>query len=253
MRPPRPSLPPDLRRRVLFRLAAYSLILGFMALWLVRTREAARRAPAASPALAASQAALHAAVLALDDAERAAAEHFWGPELLAQRHGVVIERLWDSLNAATNALATLAAWPAGTVTLPRWGGPVPLGQGILEQPPLGPGPRVNEPAAALRAVLESGWRLDRSEWRHVRFAPGPPARSTVELALELSRADPEERVSLSGPLGIEWAGAAPEGASHGGPFMAAVDASQLVLRRRAGPPPFREVFFRTLEPFARTQ
>lgn len=253
MRPPRPSsLPPDLRRRVLFRLAAYSLILGFLAIWLVRTREAARRAPAPA-APSASQAALHAAVLALDEAERAAAELFWGPELLAQRHGVAIERLWDALNASTNALATLAAWRAGMVTLPRWREAVPLGQEILEQTPLGPGPRVNGAAAAARAFLEAGWRLDRSEWRHVRFSPGPPARSTVELALELSRPTPEERVSLAGPLEIEWSPAPPEAAPDGEPFMAAVDATQLVLRRRAGPPPFRQIFFQAFEPFARTQ
>lgn len=245
----------SIRGRIRLRLAVYGLILAVLALGLFRARDTARPAPPARPAVT-NAAVPTAAVLALEDAERAAAERFWGPELLARPHGAVIGRLWDGLNAAPAGLEALAAWPVGTVALPEWRGPVARGQGIVEHAPDGGGVRVDDFSATVRTWIARGWRLDRSEWRHVGFAPGPPARSTVELALELSRTSAEERASLTGPLFITWAAPGAEGGLSSLPggelAMADVDASQLVLRRRAGPPPFREAAFKVIEPFART-
>ncbi|MFN0066069.1 MAG: FG-GAP-like repeat-containing protein [Limisphaerales bacterium] len=247
MRPTEPPADADLRSRIRLRLVVYGVILTVMAFWLHRTRQAAIQPPPARPA-ATNDAAFHAAVLALDNAERAAAVRYWGPEFTARRHGVVIERLWDGLNAAPAALEAMAAWPVGGVTLPEWGGPVAVGQGIVEHAPAG-GARVDDFATVVRSRIALGWRLDRSEWRHIGFAAGPPARSTVELALEFSRTNAGERVSLTGPLIITWSVAGAEGAE---PEMADADASRLVLHRRAGPPPFREIAFKVLGPLART-
>src|SRR5437762_266452 len=59
-------------------------------------------------------------IAALEAKERKLDETVWAREILAQECGRTIESLWDSLNAATNKLGLVAAFPVGEMVLGKW-------------------------------------------------------------------------------------------------------------------------------------
>jgi hypothetical protein len=235
-----------LRDRVKLRLAVYALILAVLGVLLLRARREAATAPARPPAGAAPPAEVVQAALALEARERAAAEQHWARELLAQRHGDVLDALWNALNSAPRPLETPAARPAGEVRLPAAWRAEALPLGVTRLASAG-GVQAVAWSNWLAGRAAAGWTLAQSEWRHVAFTPGPPAASEVELALDLVRAAPPERASVTGRLRVTWA----EGA-EGAPAIARADASGLAVLHRAGPPVFREAAFHALAPFGRT-
>src|SRR6266853_568760 len=61
----------------------------------------------------------------LETREREADKTVWAKEMLAQRCGRTFESLWDAVNAATNKLSLLAAFPVNEILLGSWGAPRP--------------------------------------------------------------------------------------------------------------------------------
>src|ERR1041385_2437364 len=84
-----------------------ALLVLAAALFLVRTQKLSVRDNKPE-----DKAALTNAVKALAEQESALAQKYWGPELLAQKHGAVFERLWDALNSASNKFAVLKEFRA---------------------------------------------------------------------------------------------------------------------------------------------
>src|SRR5438105_4738355 len=66
----------------------------------------------------------------LDAREAEADRTFWVKEILAQNCGRTIEELWDTINAGSNKLDCLAAFPVQEAVLPQWGPIQVLGHSI---------------------------------------------------------------------------------------------------------------------------
>src|SRR4051812_22310302 len=62
-----------------------------------------------------SKASLTNALISLVEHEAAMAQKHWGPELLAEKHGAVFERLWDAINSASNKFAVVKDFAAPKV------------------------------------------------------------------------------------------------------------------------------------------
>lgn len=229
------------------------LLLGVTAAaWWVR-----QRAPSARPPAGPSATNLLAALLALEAREAAAEQTVWAIELQAQRHGRLLEDLWDALNRATNRWTVLAAFDPGELLLPTFAAPSPGPHGIQSFVPRSDLPAPVLTSAAWRdwvlARGEEGWQLDSVEFRHTRFIPatnGLPANSRFSFRAHLHRpptnpALPETRAALEGELHVLWAPAGTEDAS---PVPRRVDARQVRLNTRAGPPGFVEMLQETVSP-----
>jgi hypothetical protein len=178
---------------------------------------------------------------ALQRREAAIAETIWAPELLAQRHGRIFDRLWNDLNRSDDGVAILSEFPLREILLPRL---TKSGQLAARIDLLEPSGREALDGAGWREWLEArrveGWRIASIEFRHVAFDPpaeGNPARSRLSFRGHFERHSPEERAVLTGDLMVRWAVAdVPEAP----PEVDQLDASQLTLKTRAGAPPFRE-------------
>ncbi|MCP5528298.1 MAG: CRTAC1 family protein [Verrucomicrobiales bacterium] len=188
-------------------------------------------------------------VVALERREAAMAEEFWAPELLAQRHARVFEELWNELNSAPDDWAVLARFAVETVLLPR--------PAVVETLPHGirvsrGGDRRQLDFAEWRVWLAAraveGWELGPIEFRHLAFDPASgsaPARSRFGFRAHLRRPDPEERALLTGDFEVTWSVTeSPEAL----PRVAGIDAGGVGLKRRAGPPPFREILNTRITP-----
>ena len=235
------------------------LLVAGAAFWFRHRAPASPPSPSrARPPAARDDRQLLAELRALEARERQMDETVWAPERRAERHGRLFVRLWDALNHGDDDATTLAAFPLETIRLPRFGAPETLPHGIRRHRPAGEGRALSaaEWRAWARARAAEGWRLEHVEFRHHQFdlrPDGAPARSVFAFRAHLFRparaaagsgsptAAPELRVLLTGRLNVEWA----EGEA---PAVRRLDASDLTLLRRAGPPPFRRTLFAEVAP-----
>ncbi len=220
--------------------------------WWIRQHPPARHP---SPPPAATN--LLAALLALEAREAAAAQSVWAPEMQAQRHGRVFDDLWDALHRATNRWAVLTGFDPGELLLPRFESPRSWPHGIESFDPATASAATALTPAAWRdwvgARAGEGWQLDALEFRHIRFTPatnGQPAASRFGFRAHLHRrpadaARPETRATVEGELEVLWDHAGDEEAP---PAPRRVDARQVRLRTRTGPPGFVEVLRETVSP-----
>ncbi len=164
----------------------------------------------------------------------------WAAEMVAERCGSVLDDLWDALNAATNKWAVASAVRAGEWVLPAWNGLREAGHGIRIRSPMGEGMRL-DPANWRQSVAtweREGWCIANVEFRHVRFDPGVAGRSLhsdVRASVHLTNGLTDQRAMLTGLVGVDWSDAARRG---GPPEPRLIDARDVVLRIREGPPPF---------------
>jgi hypothetical protein len=201
----------------------------------------------------------------LEIRENEADKSFWSKEMLAQECARTIESLWDSLNATSNKLELLGAFPVGEVVLPEWGQLQRLPHGIELRQGGTPGPTLSADQwhAYVEEAVRTGWRLDNIEFRHSRFdtdAKGEPLQSVFYFAARLSRDDREARMDPSplrrgegesvkaramveGDLAIDWG---PKQAGEEFPSVKRVDASRLTLTTRNGAPFFRPILNETI-------
>lgn len=191
-----------------------------------------------------------AGAAALEEQEQRAAQTYWGPELLAQRHGQTIEALWDSLNAASNKFSLLAALPFEELRIPTYDTRHSLAHGVLSFPP--ESPEIVLTPVAWRELLarldRTGWHADQFEFRQVAFDPPTPthqARSRFDFSAHLTCKGEAARACLRGELGIVWQ---PDIATNRPPGISHLDASQLTLWRHDGPPWFVPVLRESIVP-----
>jgi hypothetical protein len=193
-------------------------------------------------------------VLALERREQALDETLWAPDLLAQRCGLVIEDLWDSLNTATDRWAVLERIDIPELGLPELGPARSLPHGVAIRQPAGGGQAAGRERwpALLAAARQAGWAIAQVEFRHNRFeidARGVPRSSRYGFAAHLTNRQTGQRAALSGDLAIGWIGASRADAP---PAIGVLDASRLVWSERTGPPPFELAFEETVQPVAGT-
>jgi enediyne biosynthesis protein E4 len=186
----------------------------------------------------------------LEAREREWNRTIWAKEILAQDCGRIFDELWDAINAATNKLAVVTAFPVGEVVLGRWRDPERFRHGIERRESDGPGPVLgpDEWRALMEDVQSNGWELGEVELRHNRFeldADRQPARSTVYVAAQLMRREQEDRAILEGDLIVDWE---PVSDRMEPAVVRRIDASRLELRTRTGAVPFRETVVDRIDP-----
>lgn len=219
-------------------------------LWLRRQADAPASWPDEATPSGRISREMAARLTALEARERHVAETFWARELLAQQCGRSFEALWDAINAATNKLAPVAAFPVGEITLGQWTRRQPLPHGIELRESVGAGRRLS--AERWRSWVEefarAGWRLEQIEFRHNRFETddaGQPKTSRFYCAAHLTNPTAKERAVVEGDLGVDWGQPQPDGS---GCEVRAIDASGLTLKTRRGDPPFQPILVERLEP-----
>jgi hypothetical protein len=221
--------------------------------WLRLTRDVAFNSEdEAAPSGQVSQ-ELAARLATLEAQERHMAETVWAKEVLAQECGRTFEDLWDSVNAATNKLALIAAFPVGEITLGRWTARQQLPHGIELRQSVGSGPRLS--AEGWRGFVEefarAGWQLEQIEFRHRRFDPddaGQPMTSRFYCAAHLTNPKAGARAVVEGDLEVAWGPPLGEGPGF---KVRAIDARGLALKTRQGEPPFQPILAERIEPLAK--
>ncbi|MDA1275625.1 MAG: CRTAC1 family protein [Verrucomicrobia bacterium] len=193
---------------------------------------------------------LAAQVSALEAREQNVNETAWKQEMLAQECGGVFEALWDSVNAATNKLNVIAAFPVGQVLLGNWESRVFLPHGIQIREPKSVGAVLSmvEWQNLVEGFDRAGWQLVQVEFRHNRFETdegGSPSQSSFYFSAHLNHPDNLERVVLEGNLVVEWAAA---GLAEAPWEIERIDASNLEIKTRRGAPPFQLILSEAISP-----
>ncbi|MFN0069259.1 MAG: CRTAC1 family protein [Limisphaerales bacterium] len=241
------------RLRLVFLLSLLLLAIG-VALWRRDVRTASRgAAPQPAPATAArsglTEPALLPQLLALEAGRAEVDRSVWAAELEADRHEAPFNGLWDSLRRSADPLELLSRFPFGVLTLGQAGPAQRLSHDIRLHRFAGSGTTV-APAEWRRRIAawrHEGWRLDGSEWRHVRFEPATngPARSVFTVELHLEQPSALRRAIVRGRLRVEWAALA---TASDPPFPQSITADETVIYERAGPPLFEPAVRETVVP-----
>lgn len=190
----------------------------------------------------------------LEAREAGADRTVWSKEMMAEHCGRTIEALWDSLNATTNKLQCLAAFPVAEVVLPDWKTAQPLSHGIELREGATSGRTLSTAQWRQRVeeISREGWQLDNIEFRHNRFetdAQGQPGESHFYFAARLTQAAQSQRALIEGELLVNWTNQ-PRG--QAAPEVRRVDATGLQLKTRTGEPFFEEILHETITPAAKT-
>jgi enediyne biosynthesis protein E4 len=220
------------------------------ALLVVRSRQ--HSSPAKSPGTSSSRISpeLAGELAALEAREQHVAETVWAQELLAQECGRAFESLWDSLNASTNKVQLLAAFPLGEIVMPRWSPPQALPHGIELRESAGPGLTLSTEdwRRWVEEFERTGWQLVQTEFRHNRFDAddtGQPRQSGFYFSAHLTHSSRPERAILEGDLVVDWA---LRPLDEEFVPVKRIDASHLTLKTREGDPPFRPIVTETMAP-----
>jgi len=226
----------------LFLLVALLLGTCLLWLWLTHLRPSGpKQSKPESPYVSAQKNSLE---LRESDADKT----FWSKELLAQECARTFESLWDSINATSNKLELLGAFPVGEIILPAWGQVEHLPHGIelREGGPPGPTLSTDQWRSYVEEVARKGWRLDNLEFRHNRFdtgTNGEPQQSVFYFAARLGRSEPAARTMVEGDLVVDWG---PKTAGEEFPPVKRLDASHLTLKTRNGAPFFQPILNETI-------
>jgi len=125
-----------MRHRSTRLLVLFALLAVVIVAWWVRRSHTALR-PAKETASADPK--VVARFLELEAREREVEQRVWAKEMLAQECARVFESWWDALNAATNKLRVLAAFPVGEVVVGKFNRPINIAHGIKIHSPSGDG------------------------------------------------------------------------------------------------------------------
>jgi hypothetical protein len=173
--------------------------------------------------------------------EEEQAKLYWGPELRAQKFGHFVDQIWDGINRNTNKLGFLGQLQF-ELTLPQFANAVQL-----EFPHR---VRVISPRGGIwRDLLiqhgTAGWELEQCEFRHNAFFTNQAGRgvaSTYYISGHLVNPRLEERAIIEGNVMVWW------NERSDLPPIREVDAREVKVRLRQGPPPFARVLREEITP-----
>ena len=183
----------------------------------------------------------------LDRRRLALDQTVWKQEVLAQAYEEVFIDLWDTLRAAPDQLAVLAAFPftklsIGQATEPKthdWG---------IEETVYGEANRTldhQEVVARIDALRAAGFVIVETEWHHAAFEQPENsfAKSIISMTLHVTNTKQAKRLIVRGKLHVTWA---PKTHAEDRPVPNAISVADLKILARGGDPVFEEVF--TLDP-----
>ena len=165
----------------------------------------------------------------------------WFQECLAQEYGALFVTLWDRLHETADTRSVLAEFAFDELLLPSAPQRTTHDWDIIETR-YGGQPRSldqDQWRALLRRWEEDGFVLEQSEWHHERFIPASdgPARSLIDAKLHVEHRASDWRLIVSAELSVTWS----ERKNAAGHYIpTTIDASNLTLTERRGPPAFAE-------------
>ncbi|MEM7392492.1 MAG: VCBS repeat-containing protein, partial [Verrucomicrobiota bacterium] len=168
-------------------------------------------------------------------------ETVWAHEQEAQTYEKYFVELWDELRKQSDTYLVLKKFSLEKILLGRYVGDRVLAHGIDKHVSEGVGETFDFKTwlAWADRLFQSGFRLVQSEWHHKQFMPpgDGPAKSVIRVVLHLTGQGGAGRYIVEGDLDVTWktSGRQPD----------TIDASDLVIYKRAGGPVFRKVFERT--------
>lgn len=174
----------------------------------------------------------------------------WARERLAERCGLVFDQLWDSINAATNRLATVRALSLNELRLAKYLPSQQIGDHIASWEPAADGSTWTPERwrQFLDQQQRDGWQLTQVEFRHHRFETatnGEPSRSFFYFSAHLVNPKQPARASLEGDLFVDWM---PPRAGEDSPGIKRIDATRVGIKIRHGEPAFRSLWVEELAP-----
>ena len=233
-------------RQLIGRLLLVCLGCGLVFLWLLhgtdrnRLERAAPRKPVAPlPSTTGEMERIRQSV-AVEDQRRDIDRTVWASELLAEKHGDVLARLWDELRQLDDKLKVLGELNFAVLTAPSIAETAPADNGVVVTRFSGGGRQFSSQSwrAFLRSLANEGYQLAQSEWRHVQFEPPGrgPARSTIAVTLYAILPARDERVIVQADLNVVWR-ARPDSSAEPSPER--IEVTSLEVRRQTGEPAFQ--------------
>ena len=170
-----------------------------------------------------------AAAAAIQRREKQIDQTIWAKEILAQQYGRVFEDYWDAINAATNKLLAASKLQFDSLSLGSFDLTEHLSHQIDIFRPSKPGRTISgtEWPAFIKNFSKAGWRLAQLEFRHNAF--DPETKSRFFFAAHFTNTTPAS-AAIEGDLTVEW--------KSGSREIARIDATQLQIKFRPGPPAF---------------
>ncbi|MBM3841420.1 MAG: CRTAC1 family protein [Verrucomicrobia bacterium] len=186
----------------------------------------------------------------LEAREQEMDQTLWAMERLAEHCGLVFDRLWDSINAATNRLGTVRAFPFDELIIAKYPPARPLGHRISAWEPMADRSlwRPEQWRRFLDQQQRDGWQLTQAEFRQNRFETttnGLPGQSAFYFSAHLINATRTARAALEGDLLVDWAPARQRAELPG---VSRIDATRLKIKIRHGEPGFRPILAEELLP-----
>ncbi len=165
----------------------------------------------------------------------------WSEERLAQAYEETFVKLWDDLRLSGHKPGVFSAFEFGQITLGQPGEPQPLIEGVAKS-------SLDHDAQALNhaqwgelvdRVFDAGYRVAQSEWHHATFSTDAQGRrvSTFNITIDLTHADTDRRMSVTGPIHIVWTDRLNTDGKH---LPESIDATGLSLLSRTGEPIFQQ-------------
>lgn len=171
----------------------------------------------------------------------------WKKESLAQEYERAIVDLWDRLlgqqqDPDGDQFAVLAGVQFDTVKLPVMGPAKEIRWDAIERVSSDTTRIVTRDdwPAQVTWFQNQGYRIVQTEWHHAKFdiSDDSVAKSTISMAIYAEHPRTESRHVVSGDLSIVWQPRLP---GNGLPVPASIDATNLKLYSRTGPPVFEEI------------
>ncbi len=175
----------------------------------------------------------------------------WRKEQLAQLHEKVFVRFWDRLRAATDKFPVMKSLPFETLRIGTAGEGSALENGVRRIALKGPGQTLThaEWGKLLDEYRLKGYRIVQTEWHHQRFDwSGGRPRSVFNISIHATNADDTEWYDIRGPLHVIWRER--EGVSvqtQQPPELKTLNALELEIVKRTGPPVFKEAMNRVFD------
>lgn len=159
----------------------------------------------------------------------------WAKEVTAQKYESVFVKLWDALLQQEDKYGVFRQFVFDSITLPQQLEDEPLDWQIIRRT-FTAAKQLDRSQAMqfLNKLASDGYEVIETEWHHSSFRPATeqqPAKSKVSFLLHVTKSDISQRIIVRGNLGINWApGDIPQ--------VATIDATDVTLLLRNGPPGF---------------
>jgi hypothetical protein len=164
----------------------------------------------------------------------------WSEERFAQKYEEAFVTLWDKLRRGGHKPDIFTAFEFGTLTIGQPGEAVALVEGVTRSALDQDIQSLDHSQwqAMVDRVFNAGYRAEQSEWHHATFSTDDQGRriSTFNITIDLTHADSDRRLTVTGPIHIVWTDSLNADGQH---LPDTINATGLALLARSGDPIFQ--------------